>query len=153
MQSIAKEAQRISLLFDYGVLTGNEVIAWADSVIVELDSPPDSLIELSTVAPERTGDIISHLHRLSTGSDFWVAVKSAIPQIRDFIAAHPNRAEDIANHFYRTACSRMADIPKELNFFFRFDDAFSLANQGILGERRDIYRDFINELTEFASTT
>src|SRR6202008_1667920 len=57
VRAIGHDAQRMSLLFRYGVRTGNDVIGWADSAIVELDSPPDSLIELSMTAPEKTEDI------------------------------------------------------------------------------------------------
>ena len=67
MQTIAHDAQRMSLLFEYGVLTGDDVIAWSDSAIVQLDSLPDSLLQLSMTAPDKTGDIMSHLHQLSSG--------------------------------------------------------------------------------------
>ena len=149
MQPIAHDAQRISLLFEYGVLTGNNVIAWSDGAIVQLDSPPDSLLQLSMTAPDNTADIISHLHQLSVGSDFWAALRSAIPQIRDFIVVHPDRAESVANHLFRTACHAASQLPEDLNFMFQYDDAFSLARDGIYGDSQTIYRDFIQELEEF----
>ncbi len=34
MQSITQDAQRVSLLFQYGVLDAAAVIAWSDEVIV-----------------------------------------------------------------------------------------------------------------------
>ena len=149
MQTIAHDAQRMSLLFQYGVLTGDEVISWADSVIVQMDSPPDSLLQLSMTAPDKTGDIISHLRQLSSGSDYWAALRSAIPQIRDFVVAHPDGAESIANHLFHTACHAPDRVPKDLHFMFRFDDAFSLARDGVYGEPQAVYRDFICELEKF----
>jgi hypothetical protein len=47
MQNIAHDAQRMSLLFTYGVISGGDVIAWSDSIIVQIDSPSDSLLQLS----------------------------------------------------------------------------------------------------------
>ena len=79
MKSIAHDAQQMGLLFEYGVVTGNEIVAWADSAIVQLDSLPDSLLQLSLTAPDNTADIISHLHLLASGSDFWDALRSVIP--------------------------------------------------------------------------
>jgi hypothetical protein len=149
MQIIAQDTQRMSLLFEYGVLTGDDVIAWSDSAIVQIDSPPDSLLQLSMTAPDKTADIMSHLHQLSSGSDFWAAVRSAMPQIRDFVVAHPDQAESIANHLFFTACRAPDRVPKDLHFMFRFDDAFSLAHDGIYGEPQTIYRDFIHELEKF----
>ncbi|HTV39544.1 MAG TPA: hypothetical protein VMF08_03140 [Candidatus Sulfotelmatobacter sp.] len=89
--SIENDARRMSVLFDYGIINGEEVVAWADSIIVKMDLLPDPLLALSLAAPEKTGDIISHLHQLSCNADFWKALRSAIPQIRDFVIAHPDR--------------------------------------------------------------
>ena len=150
MQTIAHDAQRMSLLFEYGVVSGVDVIGWSDSAIVQMDSPPDTLIQLSLTAPDKTADIMSHLHQLSSGSDFWAAVRSAMPQIHDFVVAHPDRAESIANHLYFTACFASGRVPKDLHFMFGFDDAFSLAHDGIYGDPQTIYRDFIHELEKFA---
>src|SRR6185436_13963371 len=147
MQSIAQDAQRLSLLFQYGVLDASTVIAWADTAIVQMDSPPDSLLELSTTAPDKTADVLSCLHRLSSGAEFWPALRRAIPHIRDFIVAHPDRAVAIANHLFLTACSfGVSDVPDDLRFVYRFDDAFSLAHEGTYGEPETVYREFIHEL-------
>jgi hypothetical protein len=150
MQSIAQEAQRLSLLFQYGVFDAGAIIAWADTAIAQMDSPPDSLLELSTTAPDKTADILSRLHRLSSDAEFWPALRSAIPPIRDFIVAHPDRADAIANHLFLTACSFGAgDVPDDLRFLYRFDDAFSLAHEGTYGEAETVYREFIHELEKF----
>lgn len=149
MKTIAHDSQRMSLLFEYGVVTGTEVVAWADTVIVQLDSLPDSLLQLSLTAPDNTADIISHLHQLALGSDFWAALRSVISQIREFIIEHPDQAENIANHLFLTACFVHNKVPKDLQFMFRFDDAFSLAQDGIYGEPQTVYRDFVQELGKF----
>lgn len=146
MKTFAHDAQRMGLLFEYGVVTGSDVVAWADAAIVQLDSLPDSLLQLSLTAPDNTADIISHLRQLASGSDFWAALRSVIPQIRDYVVAHPERAECIANHLFFTACFAYNKVPKDLKFMFRFDDAFSLAQDGVYGTPQDVYRDFVQEL-------
>ena len=108
------------------------------------------MLKLSTAAPDRTADILSCLHRLSSGAEFWPALRSTIPQLRDFVASHPDRAESIANHLFLTACSfEVGDVPDDLHFIYRFDDAFSLAREGTYGDTQTVYRDFVHELERF----
>ena len=150
MQSIAQDAQRVSLLFQYGVLDASAVIAWADAAIVQMDSPPDSLLELSTTAPDKTADVLSCLHRLSSDAEFWSALRSAIPQLRDFVASHPDHAESIANHLFLTVCRfPVSELPDDLHFIYRFDDAFSLAREGTYGDTETVYREFVHEMERF----
>ena len=42
----------------------------------------------------------------------------------------------------------VSDVPDDLHFLYRFDDAFSLA-QGGYGETETVYREFIHELDRF----
>jgi hypothetical protein len=150
MQSITQDAQRVSLLFQYGVLDADAVIAWADEAIIEMDSPPDALLALSTTAPDRTADVLSCLHRLSSGAEFWPALRGAIPQLRDFVASHPDRAESIANHLFLTTCSfGVRDVPDDLHFIYRFDDALSLAREGTYGDTDTVRREFVHEMERF----
>ncbi len=150
MQRIAPAAKQIALVFEYGVLAADAVIAWADAMIVESDIPPDSLIELSLTDPSRTADFISLLNQLSADAEFWPAMKSAIPRIKDFVVKHPESAEGIANHLFRAACEfPVSEVPDDLQFIYSIDDAFSLAHQGIYGEPEAVLRDFIEEMEKF----
>lgn len=146
MSAIVQEAQQTQLLFEYGVITADVVLKWADSMIIQLQIPPDTLIELSTTSPSKTENIITCLHRVSSGADFWSAFRGALPQIRDYVSTHRECAESIANHFFLTACSDVSNVPKDLNFIYGFDDAFFLANHGTFGDFETIYREFIGEL-------
>jgi hypothetical protein len=148
MPSIAQDAQRLSLLFRYGVVAVSEVISWADSQIAEMDSPPEALLELSTTSPSDTGGIISRLHRLSAGAEFWPALRAALPRIRDYVASRPQDAKRIANHFYSTATT-FEPVPTDLQFLYRFDDAFCLAHDGTYSDREAIYRELLSELERF----
>jgi hypothetical protein len=150
MLTIAQDAQRISLLFEYGVVSGTDVVGWSDSVILQMDSPPYELIELSLTAPDKTADIMSHLHQLSAGSDFWSALRSAMPQIRNFVVARPEQASSIAHHLFFTAVLNPDNVPKDLSFMFRYDDEFWLAEGGIHRDPETVHRNFIHELSKFA---
>lgn len=147
MTAIVQDALRMSLLFQFGAVAADEVIVWADSLIVQIDSPPDSLLELSTTSPSRTADILSCLRQLSAGAEFWAAFRSALPRLRDYVASHPDRAEGIANQLYLIACGfAVTDVPDDLHFVYHFDDAFSLAREGVYGDTETVYQEFIHEL-------
>lgn len=132
------------------MLDAAAVIVWADKAILQMQSPPDALLELSSTAPDKTSDVLSHLHRLNSGAQFWPALRSAIPQLRDFVASHPDRAESIANHLFLTACSfDVGEVPEDLLFIHRYDDAFSLARDGTYGDRETVFREFVREMERF----
>jgi trans-aconitate methyltransferase len=148
MPPYAQDAKRLSLLFDYGVATDREVIQWADSQIVALDSPPDALIQLAVTRPTDTAAIISHLHTLSAEAEFWPAFRAALGRLHDHVVSRPADAERIANDIYLTVLM-FPDVPAEFYFAYRFDDAFSLARDGTFGDEETVRREFIHELQRF----
>ena len=149
MPPYAQDAKRLSLLFDYGVASEQEVIAWADSQIVALDSPPDSLLQLAITSPADTAAIITHLHSLSADAEFWPAFRATLPQLHEHVRTHPADAERIANSLYHTILM-FSDVPTEFSFAYHFDYAFSLAREGIFGDEDEVRREFIHELKRFA---
>ena len=151
MNSIAQDAQRVSLLFEYGILKFGAVISWADATIAGMESPPQLLLELSMTAPERTDNILSSLHGLSEGADFWAAFRNVVPELRAFVASHPEIAEKIANQMYLTACM-VGNLPEDLRFLYYFEDAFSLARQETYGDIGAVYQDFLQEMGQVAKT-
>jgi hypothetical protein len=148
MPPYAQDAKRLSLLFDYGVAAVREVIDWADAEIVALDSPPDALIELASTRPTDAAAIISHLHTLSEGAEFWPAFRAALARIYQHVVAHPGDAGRIANDIYRTVLM-LSDVPNEFSFVYHFDDAFSLAQEGTFGDEEMVRKEFIEELRKF----
>ena len=148
MPSYTQDAKRLSLLFDYGVATEREIIAWADSLISVLNPTPDALIELSLTPPTKTEDFITHLHVLSEGADFWPAFRAALARIHDHVVSRPQDAERISAALWHTALS-VPGIPKDLNFAYNFDAAFSLARDGTYGNEDDVRREFLKELKRF----
>lgn len=145
----AQDAKRLSLLFDYGVASEREVIEWADSEIAALDSPPAVLIDLAVTNPTDTAAIMSHLHTLSEGAEFWPSFRAALARVYQHVVTHPADAERIANDIYRTVLM-FSDVPAEFSFVFHFDDAFSLAREGIFGDEDAVRKEFMDELRRFS---
>lgn len=150
MPQLAHEAKRLSLLFNYGVATEREIIEWADSQIVALDSPPDALLQLASTRPNDTAAFISHLHTLSAGAEFWPAFRAAMARLHQHVVAHPADSARIANEIFRTVVM-FSDVPSEFIFAYRYDDAFSLAREGTFGDEEAVRSEFADELRRFTT--
>ncbi len=145
MLSFVDDARQMGLLFKFGAVSVSEVIVWADAAIIQMESPPYALLELS-IARE-PAEILTCLNQLSIGANFWMCFRRIIPQLRKDLAAHPERAESIANHMYLTTFDfTRSEVPADLSFIYRYDDAFSLARQGIYGQTETVYQEFMAEL-------
>lgn len=150
MCALSQDAQRLSLMLQYGVLSGADVVRWADSQIVAQDSPSDALIELATTPTSQIADQLSHLRALASGADFWEAFRVLLGALHAHLTVHPERAEDIASELSRTVLwSDPGDVPGDLGFIYHFDDAFSHAREGIYGEPEAVLHEFRCELEKF----
>lgn len=149
MSSVSQEATRESLLFDIGIRSAPDVIAWADRMIVKEEKPHPLLIELSTTSPERTDFVLSYLSGLKIGGDFWSALSDALSSVHDYVAAHRAEAERVAGALFFSVCCRKEKLPEEFSFLYHFDDAFYLGREGIYGSEKAVYDDFVSELRRF----
>jgi hypothetical protein len=97
MSALAQDALRMSLMLHFGLADGVEVVRWADSQIIALDSPPASLIELSTTRTSQIDDLLSHLRALASGANFWAAWSTMMGPLRDYLTLRPERAADVGS--------------------------------------------------------
>jgi hypothetical protein len=68
----------ILLRLQFGLVSGEDIINWADSEIVRLDSPPEELIDLATSNASQIDEHLSYLNALAQGAEFWNAAKTLI---------------------------------------------------------------------------
>jgi hypothetical protein len=76
MKTHAQDASRLKVLHQLGIVSGQQVIAWADHVIAESAKPDSTLIDLSLTAPDSAYDIDQILGILSAERTFgrrWMA--------------------------------------------------------------------------------
>jgi hypothetical protein len=140
----------LSLLFGYGVATHREVIEWADSQILALDSLPDALLQLSVTPAGDTAAIMAHLLALSAEAEFWPAFRAALARVHAHVVAHPQDAAQIA-HKIDLSVAEFSDVPYEFSFVYHFDDAFTLARDGIYGDEDTVRREFTEVLRRFVA--
>ena len=147
---LCQDAQRMSFMLQYGLASGVDVVKWADSQIIALDSPPGTLIDLSMTPPGQTADLLSHLRALASGADIWAAFRAVLGLLHDYVVSRPSQAEHVANELLRTAAWIDSEgMPEDLRFLYHFDDAFFLARDGSFGRTEDVLQDFLRDLARF----
>lgn len=110
----ANAAKQLSLLLNLGVVTAHEVIAWAESQILETEfSAP--LLDLSTTDATRIGEVISHLNRLSEGANFWEAFRAMLPRLHEHLLAHPSEADRV-NFIVHQTLRTFARVPEQVQW-------------------------------------
>jgi hypothetical protein len=151
MSISAEDAQSVFWLFNYGVMSGADVIKWAEDQIAITELPSDPLLELTWTKPDNTAEIISQMNTLKNGADFPEAFRRVLSCLHDYIAAHPADAERIADRLLNT----LAGVPidektREFHFLYRCSDYFEHAQQGRDIERSAVLKDFLSELQKFS---
>jgi hypothetical protein len=142
MNDLRNDAARLSLLHDIGIVPSDEIVRWADDLIVSEEKPSQELIELSTSSPKAVGDA---LRALSVGAEVWLPVEEALPKILDHVVAHPDSAPIVARALYHIAVTQKYEVPDSLRFTLGAEDDFDLAASGVL-LHADVYAGFLEDL-------
>jgi hypothetical protein len=128
MKDVRNDAARLSLLHDIGIVSSEDVVRWADGLIVSEEKPSQELIELSTSFAKGVGDA---LRSLAVGADVWPPVEEALSEILEFVTAQPDRAPIVARAFYHIAVTQKYQVPDVLRFILSAEDDFDLAASGV----------------------
>lgn len=142
MKTVEQDAARLAFLFDLGIVSAGEVIAWADDAIIRTAKPKHELIELSLSAPS---DVSKALRLLSVEIDVWTGVSAALPFVLEVLEEKPEVSRAVAREFYHLAVSQNYTVPKHYSFFLRADDDFDLAESGMF-VFDEVYQKFIADI-------
>ena len=145
MTSHAQDIARLRVLHQLGVVSGQEVIAWADQVIAESAKPDSTLIDLSLTAPDSAYDIDQILGILSSERDIWETMADVMPKIRERCISDRKFAPIAARFFYNISVQKQYSVPDRFSYFLSADDDFDLAESGVL-RPDEVYQRFIDNL-------
>jgi hypothetical protein len=153
MSSFADDAQRVFLLFNYGVMSGTDVINRAEDHVANSDSPSDPLLELAWASPNDTAEIISRLIVLTRGADIYIAFKKVLGYLYDYVMLHPTTAERITSRLLGTLIEIRHDTrAREFYFLYRCSDDFESVHQGEYVTRPTVLKFLLTELQKFTKT-
>jgi hypothetical protein len=145
MKTHAQDASRLKVLHQLGIVSGQQVIAWADHVIAESAKPDSTLIDLSLTAPDSAYDIDQILGILSAERDIWETMDGVLPEIRARCIADRKFAPIAARFFYSISVQKRYSVPERFSYFMSADDDFDLAESGVL-RSDEVYERFIEDL-------
>jgi len=109
MSTISQEAEVLRLLFDHGFVTTADIIARADELIVSESELDDNLLELSTIAPDKTTAIYAKLMEMAQGADKPAALATALGRMYE-------PASKMAPEELTKFAAGLASIPAECGF-------------------------------------
>jgi hypothetical protein len=142
MKDLRNDAARLSFLHDIGIISSEEVVQWADTLIVSEEKPSQALIELSTSSGKMVGDVLRHM---AIGADVWSPVEAALPKILQHVLEQPTSAPIVARAFYHIAVTQRYEVPQHFRFILSAEDDFDLAESGV-HKADEAYQWFVDDL-------
>ncbi len=109
MNTITQEAEVLRLLFDHGLVTTADIIARADELIVSESELDDNLMELSTIAPDKTSWPYAKLMEMAQAADKPAALATALGRMYE-------PASRMAPEDLRKFTAGLGGIPAECGF-------------------------------------
>jgi len=101
MKPYAQEAENLRLLFEAGIVSIDEVVAWADRTIMAFPEYDDDLTEISLGAKVQIGEMYSRLSRASVGADTLEAVRNLAGRMHQVLLTDRSRAGDFIRELVR----------------------------------------------------
>lgn len=142
MKDLHNDAARLLFLHDIGIISSDEIVQWADNLIVSESKPSYELIELSTSEGKMVRDV---LRQMSHDADVWSPIEAALPMILDHVIEKPSKAPVVARALDRIAVSQRYEVPNSFRFIMSAYDDFDMAESGIL-LIDDVYPKFVDDI-------
>ena len=135
-------AKAYSTAIELDAVDLNEIIQWSDSLILQLDVPSDSLIELSLC--KKASDARKYLNVIAEGADITLFQKYLFGMAFKALANNRSNYSEVSKFIHFLALDN-----EELELFgdvFYYWDAIDLAESGIHGYLPAIRNEFLNFL-------
>lgn len=124
------------LEFLFGLVSKEDIVAWADDVLMRLESPPQFLYDLSLAGSKNDLDVSSLLRELSAGGDPTETYATAFRRFSRSLYQHLESGvlspDEVAARLYKVAWQTDLQLPERVSQFCSWiDDEFELVRQGI----------------------
>lgn len=139
MPKLCEEAEQLAVGFRLGLVPRSEIIAWADEMILALDTPQIEIIDLSLMSDAHVQDILHKLGELSSDRPPLKVLPSALQRFNQRLRDHPELGPAVAKGLWDLAVEAKYHVPIELSPIFGFDEDYWLAKNESYGDETDIY--------------
>jgi hypothetical protein len=144
MSDIAAEAAFLRKALLLGIRDVASVVAWSDSIIGELDEPPEAFIDLSGMSKAHVLDVTHVLESVAAPMSTVELLPRLLADAHDKLRVDPAYGPELARALYQV-CLEGTPLPSQFNALYSFADAYDLAKAGTFGSIREVYE----ELLEF----
>ncbi|MCU0643561.1 MAG: hypothetical protein MUC94_04815 [bacterium] len=149
LQKFQAEVFRVGLIC--GCVSKDEIISWADSIILESESADYVFFELSLSANKAFHEIALLLLEISQKHDHFNACRRVLGRMAYICEIRPQLINIFARGLYELVIENSYDLPSDLNFLLGIDDEYALAAEGIIGTLDEVDKSLIKELDNFKS--
>jgi hypothetical protein len=149
MKPYAQEAENLRLLFIAGIVSADDVVAWADRTISTLPEYDDDLVEISLGAKVSMAEMEARLHRVSAGADTFEAIRNLAGRMHHILLSDRSPARGFARLLANLWAENDYRGPKDLAFMDRIDDSLYLADSGQWGSPKEVIDELIVETAPF----
>ncbi|MEW8000309.1 MAG: hypothetical protein AB2765_16215 [Candidatus Thiodiazotropha endolucinida] len=135
-----------------GLIESQLVQEWVNEQITLSEVLSDELLDLSYIDNTRKKEMYSVLNAMPDENDDYEALRNLFSEVMKERLEDINYCAQLARELYLIFCAHKYECPDDFNFISHFDDAFSLAFQGILGDPEMVQMKFINHILSFKKT-
>ncbi|ELQ14740.1 hypothetical protein A988_01546 [Pseudomonas syringae BRIP39023] len=132
------------------LLEVSDIVQWADDQITARENPTYELIELALMSDSNRYDIANQLLRVGTPS---LSRAEVLPYVlakaHEKLLVDPDFGKVLAEGMYQSWFRSNYDFPDALSLCGYFEDAYSLAESGIVGTVDQINRELLEFTAQF----
>ena len=147
MGDIKERAEVLRVFALAGFVSADEIVAWADEVIMASDSPGREIIEVSLGGSKSTAELVQALAAIPGASWKNSIARAILRQMAAVVYRDYETARRIASMLYQMEIDGIVPNEHARAQMSRLDDAFALAESGAWARPEDV----LNELVEFLS--
>jgi hypothetical protein len=152
MRPYSQQAQQLKLGLEAGVVERDEIISWADRIVMDYDYDDDvANVALAVNAPLK--QLISLLGQVIDQSDEFVAIRCIMGRMYEILKEHPERAHEFTCFLEQFWIQQEYDVPEDMSFIAGIEDEFQLAEQGVYGTVEDATRSLLYNLAQYKNNT
>ena len=152
MRPYSQQAHQLKLGLEAGVVEREEIISWADRILMDYDYDDDvANVALAVNAPLK--QLASLLGQVIDQSDELVAIRCIMGRMYEILREHPERAHEFSRFLEHFWIQQGYDVPEDISFIAGIEDEFQLAEQGVYGTVEEATRSLLNNLAQYKSST